>query len=142
MDDYNPDTSLNEEETQFIKMRESIASLIFEFWLKLKDLEPILSEIMDIGKNIIEESSQVLTDEINYQLEALLDVFYHYLEGVRDKSKISKYEGMIEKINDFFLNDNMKSIFVGQNCHWLLSKRYLDWVVQLKQFIKDDDSRK
>lgn len=122
MDDYNPETSLNEEETNFLKMRSAIRSLTFEFWLKIKNLEPILSTILDKGKQIIQDSEQIFNEEINYQLEALLDVFLHYLEGVRDASKIDSFMSIIDKISEFFLNENMKSIFVGQKWHCLLSK--------------------
>lgn len=32
----------------------------------------------------------------------------------------------------------MKGIFVGKQCHCLLSKKYLDCIIHLKYFLKDE----
>ena len=139
MDDFNPDINLNEEENNFVKMRRAIMYLILKIWSKIEDLNPILSWILEKGKKIIEDSNELPNEEINYQLEALLDVFLSFLKGVRCISKIDWFMPIFDKIDDFFLSDNMKKIFVGHKSHQLLSNKYLEWVIQLKSAIKDEN---
>lgn len=93
-DNLDDDNNLSEEETYFVKMRESITMLVFEMCLKLKNLEPILLDIIGIGKRIIDNDEAFPIEDVEYRLEATLDVFHHFLEGIRDSTKIANYEEM------------------------------------------------
>lgn len=141
-EDEDMDINMTTEETNFVFMRQAIKTLIFECCLKMSSVESLLAQTIDIGNTVLANEGNVQTEELEYQVEAVLWVFLDFLEGVRDLSKIQNYSFISEKVQNFFLNDHMKEMFVGKNTHWLISKKYLDCLVQLYQFMKDNDSKK
>ena len=138
MDDYSLETNLNEEENNFVKTRRAIIYLILKFWSKIEDLNLIF--IMNIRQRQANYTipKWIAWQEINYQIEALLNVFLSYLKG-RCISIIDWFMPILDKKEEFFFSDKMKNIFVWHKSHQLLSNKYFGWVVQLKSAIIDEN---
>jgi len=95
-------------------------------------------QVLDIGDTVIANDNNFSREVLQFQLEAVLNVLLHFLEGVRDTNKLKNYEELRNKISDFFLSDNMKIIFVGQDTHHLITNKYLYCIVQLRCFMIDE----
>lgn len=140
-DDMPIDTEMDNEQSAFVHMRESIKSLILELWLKTDCLDNILIQILHEGNQALSNTENLSIDQLGFKVEAILMVLYHFIENIRPNTKIKNYDETSTLIKDFFLSDIMKDIFAGENTQWLISKMYLDCITQLKEFVKDEEDK-
>lgn len=72
VEDDDMEINMTTEETNFVYMRQAIKSLILECCMKMKSVEDILAKIIDIGETVLANEGNVQTDELEYQVEAVL----------------------------------------------------------------------
>ena len=136
------EVTLSKEESQFVQLRNSIKGLWIELWIRVSRIHEIVYQIIDLGKLVIENVENISQEELTYQIEATISIFHNLILGVRDVTKVTEHPHVVDHIKSFFLSPSMKDIFSGENTHMLVSKRYLDCIVQLKYFFEDEETKK
>lgn len=143
---HNQDEEENEiyemdsDQSAFIHMRNEIKNLILEISLKANNLDFIYGQMIDISNSIITNTQNVSTEELDLRIEAVLMVFYHFLESTKRNIKIKNYQETKDKLTNFFLNEN-KEFFSENKSHCLVTKKYIDCLIQLKYFLKSDSEK-
>ena len=132
---------MSNEQSAFVHMRHAVSMLILEIWLKVKSLDNILLKVISIGTHILKNEDNAPTEELEFRIESILMVLRIFTDGIKRGEKINDYGAVSDKFYEFLIEDGMRQIFAGPQTHWLVTKAYLDCLVNLKRFFRGDEDK-
>lgn len=113
---------MSTEQSAFIHMRDEMKYLILEISLKAKKLESVFTQIAGIATSIVENAANLEEGQLDFQIEAVLMVFYHFLQGGLKNLNENMAKSTVDILVNFFLEDQMKEFFAGKKSHCLVAK--------------------
>lgn len=132
---------MSDEQSAFVHVRNELKLLILEVSLKAKKLDKIFTQLIEVSKVVMENQDGCSEEQLNFRIEAILMVFLHFLQGGKKDISANNTEDIVGMLQDFFLQTESRNFFAGKDAHCLVSKKYVDCLIELKHYFKTEDEK-